>query len=86
MYKLVYTKQAQRDAKKLAQFNLKKNAEKIMEIVKKDPFQKSPPYERLLGDLAGSFSRRVNIQHRIVYQVYAEEKVVKIIRIWTHYE
>ncbi|HKK65209.1 MAG TPA: Txe/YoeB family addiction module toxin [Clostridia bacterium] len=86
MYKLVYTKQAQKDANKLAQSNLKKNAEKILEILKNDPFQKYPPYERLLGDLSGAFSRRVNIQHRIVYQVYEEEKVVKVIRMWTHYE
>jgi len=86
LYKLVYTKQAQKDAKKLAQSNLKKNAEKILEILKNDPFQKYPPYERLLGDLSGAFSRRVNIQHRIVYQVYEEEKVVKVIRMWTHYE
>jgi len=86
LYKLVYTKQAQKDANKLAQSNLKKNAEKILEILKNDPFQKYPPYERLLGDLSGAFSRRVNIQHRIVYQVYEEEKVVKVIRMWTHYE
>ncbi len=86
MYKLVYTKQAQKDAKKLTQSNLKKNAEKILDILKEEPFKKFPPYERLLGDLAGSFSRRINIQHRIVYQVYENEKIVKIIRMWTHYE
>jgi len=86
LYKLVYTKQAQKDAKKLTQSNLKKNAEKILDILKEEPFKKFPPYERLLGDLAGSFSRRINIQHRIVYQVYENEKIVKIIRMWTHYE
>ena len=86
MYKLVYTKQAQKDAKKLTQSNLKKNAEKILELLEENPFQEYPPYERLLGDLAGSFSRRINIQHRIVYQVYEKDKVVKIIRMWTHYE
>ena len=84
MYKLVYTKQAQRDAKKLTQLNLKTNAEKILDILRKNPFKKYPPYEKLLGDLAGAFSRRINIEHRIVYQVYEKEKIVKIIRMWTH--
>lgn len=86
MYKLVYTKQAQKDAKKLTQSNLKKNAENILELLQEDPFITYPPYERLLGDLSGAFSRRINIQYRIIYQVYEEEKVVKIIRMWTHYE
>ena len=86
MYKLVYTKQAQKDAKKLTQSNLKKNAENILELLQEDPFITYPPYERLLGDLSGAFSRRINLQHRIIYQVYEEEKVVKIIRMWTHYE
>ncbi len=86
MYKLIYTRQAQKDAKKLAQSGLKKNALKIMEIIKKDPFQNPPSYEKLLGDLAGAYSRRINIQHRIVYQVYEKEKIVKVIRMWTHYE
>jgi Txe/YoeB family toxin of toxin-antitoxin system len=86
MYKLIYTRQAQKDAKKLAQSELKKNALKILEIIKKDPFQNPPSYEKLLGDLAGACSRRINIQHRIVYQVYEKEKIVKVIRMWTHYE
>jgi Txe/YoeB family toxin of toxin-antitoxin system len=86
LYKLVYTKQAQKDAKKLTQSNLKKNAENILELLQEDPFITYPPYERLLGDLSGAFSRRINIQYRIIYQVYEEEKVVKIIRMWTHYE
>jgi toxin YoeB len=86
VYKLVYTKQAQKDAKKITQSNLKKNAEKILEIIKENPFKEYPPYEKLLGDLSGSFSRRINIQHRIVYQVYEKKKIVKIIRMWTHYE
>ena len=86
MYKLVYTKQAQRDAKKLTQLNLKTNAGKILDILRKNPFKKYPPYEKLLGDLAGAFSRRINIEHRIVYQVYEKEKIVKIIRMWTHYK
>ena len=86
MYKLIYTRQAQKDAKKLAQSGLKRNASKILEIIKEDPFQNSPSYEKLLGDLAGAYSRRINIQHRIVYQVYEKEKIVKVIRMWTHYE
>jgi len=86
LYKLVYTKQAQKDAKKLTQSNLRKDAEKILDILKEDPLKKYSPYKRLLGDLSGSFSRRINIQHRIVYQVYEKEKIVKIIRMWTHYE
>jgi len=86
MYKLIYTRQAQKDAKKLAQSGLKRNASKILEIIKEDPFQNPPSYEKLLGDLAGAYSRRINIQHRIVYQVYEKEKTVKVIRMWTHYK
>ena len=86
MYRLIYTKQAQKDAKKITQSNLKKNAEKILELLKEDPFKEYPPYEKLLGDLAGAFSRRINIQHRILYQVYEKDKIVKIIRMWIHYE
>jgi len=86
MYNLVFTKQAQKDAKKLTSSNLKKKAEKILDILKLDPFCDYPPYEKLIGDLTGSFSRRVNIQHRIVYQIIEEKKIVKIIRMWTHYE
>jgi Txe/YoeB family toxin of toxin-antitoxin system len=86
LYKLVYTKQAQKDAKKIMQSNLKTNAEEILNILREDPFKKYPPYERFLGDLASSFSRRISIQHRIVYQVYEKEKIIKIIRMWTHYE
>ena len=83
--KLFYTKQAQKDAKKLSRSNLKKNAQELLEILKKDPFVKPPEYEALVGDLKGSYSRRIHIQHRIVYQAYEKEKVVKIIRMWTHY-
>jgi len=83
---LVYTKQAQKDAKKLASSTLKKKAKKLLKILEQDPFQNPPPYEKLVGDLAGAYSRRINIQHRIVYQVYDEEKTIKIIRLWTHYE
>ena len=86
MYKLTYTRQAQKDAKKLAQSGLKRNASKILEIIKEDPFQNPPSYEKLLGDLAGAYSRRINIQHRIVYQVHEKEKIVKVIRMWTHYK
>lgn len=85
-WKLVYTKQAQTDAKKLAAAGLKPKAEAILKILETDPFQAHPPYEKLVGDLAGAYSRRINIQHRIVYQVLAEEKIVKVIRMWTHYE
>ena len=81
MYKLVYTRQAQKDTRKLASSGLKKSALKILEIIEKDPFQKPPSFEKLLGDLAGAYSRRINIQHRIVYQVYEEEKTVKVIRM-----
>ena len=86
MYKLIYTRQAQKDAKKLAQSGLKRNASKILEIIKEDTFQNSPSYEKLLGDLADAYTRRINIQHRIVYQVHKKEKIVKVIRMWTHYK
>ena len=86
MYKLIYTRQAQKDAKKLAQSGLKKNALKILGIIEKNPFQKTPSFEKLLGDLVGAYSRRINIQHRIVYQIYEKEKIIKVIRMWTHYE
>ena len=83
---LVYTKQAQKDAKKLASSRLKNKAKELLKILEENPFQNPPPYEKLVGDLAGAFSRRINIQHRIVYQVYEKEKTIKIIRLWTHYE
>lgn len=86
MWKLVYTKQAQKDAKKLSASGLRKKAEKLLEILRVNPYQVPPPFEKLVGDLSGAYSRRINIQHRIVYQVVENEKVVKIIRLWTHYE
>lgn len=86
MYTLLYTKHAKKDARKLAESNLKKRAQEILKILEQDPFQEYPPYENLIGDLTGSFSRRINIQHRIVYQVLEEDKIVKILRMWTHYE
>jgi Txe/YoeB family toxin of toxin-antitoxin system len=85
-WRLVYTNQARRDAKKLARSGLKPQAERLLEILAKNPYQTPPPYERLLGDLAGASSRRINIQHRLVYQVLDDIKTVKIIRMWTHYE
>ena len=85
-WKLVYTSQAQKDAKKLKESGLKEKALMILEIIEKDPFQTPPSYEKLLGELSGLYSRRINIQHRIVYQVYKKIKTVKILRMWTHYE
>lgn len=85
-YQLVFTKQAQKDAKKLASSGLRTKAENLLDILQTNPFQSPPPYEKLIGDLSGAFSRRINIQHRLVYQVYELEQVVKVIRLWTHYE
>jgi toxin YoeB len=85
-WRLVYTKQAQKDANKLASSNLKEKAEELLVVLKKNPFQNPPPYEKLVGDLSGAYSRRINIQHRLVYEVIESEQVVKIIRMWTHYE
>ncbi len=86
IWKLVYTGQAQKDAKKLARSGLKPNALELLEIIRKNPFQNPPPYEKLVGDLKGAYSRRINIQHRLVYQVLEPEQTVKVIRLWTHYE
>jgi len=85
-WELVFTKQAQKDAKKLSSAGLRPKAEALLEVLRKNPFQNPPPYEKLVGDLAGSYSRRINIQHRLAYQVLTEEKTVKVIRLWTHYE
>jgi Txe/YoeB family toxin of toxin-antitoxin system len=85
-WQLLYTKQAQKDAKKLASAGLKPKAEELLEILRQDPFRTPPPFEKLVGDLFGAYSRRLNIQHRLVYQVYEEERFVKVIRLWTHYE
>ena len=84
-YRIVYAKQAQKDAKKIARSNLKEKALELINLLQEDPFRKPPEYEALVGDLSGTCSRRINIQHRLVYQVYEEEKVVKILRMWTHY-
>jgi len=85
-WQLVFSKHAQKDAKKLAAAGLKSNARDLLAILASDPFQKPPPYEKLVGDLAGAYSRRINIQHRLVYEVFAEERVVRVLRMWSHYE
>jgi len=86
MWKIYYTKKAQKDARKLASSGLKNKAEVLLQIISENPYQNPPPYEKLVGDLSGTLSRRINIQHRLVYQVYEQEKSVKILRLWTHYE
>ena len=85
-WRIVFTKQAQKDAKKLSVSGIKSKAEDIIEILRQNPYQTPPPYEKLVGDLSGAYSRRLNIQHRIVYQVFNDDKIVKVIRMWTHYE
>jgi toxin YoeB len=85
-WRIVFTRQAQKDAKKLAASGLKSKAEALLEILTKNPFQAPPPYEKLIGDLSGAYSRRINIQHRLVYQIYRKERAVKVLRMWTHYE
>jgi Txe/YoeB family toxin of toxin-antitoxin system len=85
-WELVYTKHAQKDARKLAASGLKRKAQGLLKVLKENPYQNPPPYEKLVGDLSGAYSRRINIQHRLVYQVLEEEHVVKVLRLWTHYE
>ncbi len=85
-YQLVYTKQAQKDAKKISSSGLKSKVQNLLKILEQDPFQEYPPFEKLQGDLLGAYSRRINIQHRLVYQVYLEKKMIKILRMWSHYE
>ncbi len=85
-WSVVYTRQAQKDAKKIASSNLKPQAQRLLDLIARNLFQNPPPYEKLMGDLDGAYSRRINIQHRLVYQVYAAEHTVKVLRIWTHYE
>ena len=86
MYKIIYSSQAQKDAKKADRAGLKNNIEKLIKIPENNPYQNPPPFEKLIGDLLGIYSRRINIQHRLLYQIYENEKTVKIIRMWTHYE
>ena len=85
-WQIVFTKQAQKDARRLAESNLRPKAERLLALLAEDPFQKPPPFAKLVGDLSGAYSRRINIQHRLVYQVLQKERVVKVIRLWTHYE
>ena len=85
-WKLVYTRRARKDARKLASSGLKPKAQELLALLAEDPYRKPPPYEKLVGDLGGAISRRINIQHRLVYQVLEEERVVKILRLWSHYE
>ena len=86
MWEIYYTKQAKKDAKKLTSAGLKKKAQGILVLIQENPYQNPPPYEKLVGDLDGTYSRRINIQHRVVYQVLEKEKIVKVLRLWTHYE
>jgi toxin YoeB len=85
-WKLVYTKQAQKDGKKLVSRGLKQNARELLTIIAEEPFCKPPPFEKLIGDLAGAYSRRINFQHRLVYQVLEDERTIKVLRLWSHYE
>lgn len=85
-WRIVFTKHAQKDAKKLASSGLKVKAQSLLDILSINPFQTPPSYEKLVGDLAGTYSRRINIQHRLIYQIIESEKVVKVLRMWTHYE
>lgn len=84
-WQLVFTRQAQKDARKLAAAGLKTKAEALLAVLRDNPFQTPPPFEKLVGDLSGAYSRRINIQHRLIYQVYEDLRTVKIIRMWTHY-
>ena len=85
-WEIVYTKQAQKDSKKLKSAGLKSKAEALLQILQENPYQTPPPFKKLVGDLQGAYSRRINIQHRLVYQILSDIKVVKVIRMWTHYE
>lgn len=85
-WKLLYTRQAQKDAKKIVAAGLKEKAQNILAILEANPYQSPPQFEKLVGDLTGAYSRRINIQHRIVYQIFEDEKIVRILRMWTHYE
>ena len=85
-WQVVYTKQALKDARRIVQAGLKVKAQKLLEILEQDPFTSPPPFEKLIGDLDGAYSRRINIQHRLVYQIYKKQRVVKVLRMWTYYE
>ena len=86
IWRLLFTKAAQKDAKKLAAAGLKPKAEALLEVLARDPYQTPPPFEKLVGDLSGAYSRRITIQHRLVYQILEDERIVKVLRMWTHYE
>ncbi len=86
MWELYFTRQAKKDARKLAAAGLREKAEALLAIIQDNPYQTPPPYEKLVGDLSGAFSRRINIQHRLVYQVLDDQKTIKVLRLWTHYE
>ena len=86
MWRIVFTQQARKDAKKIAAADLKTKVEQLLDILRIDPFRTPPSFEKLIGDLSGAFSRRISIQHRLVYQVYEKDNIVKVIRMWTHYE
>jgi Txe/YoeB family toxin of toxin-antitoxin system len=85
-WQIVYSKHALKDARKLAESGLKTKAQELLAILTNDPFQNPPPYEKLVGDLAGAYSRRINIQHRLVYEVFQEQRVVRVLRMWSHYD
>lgn len=85
-WRIVFAKHAEKDAKKLAAAGLKSKAQELLAVLSSDPFQNPPPFEKLVGDLAGAYSRRINIQHRLVYEVFIDERVVRVLRMWTHYE
>jgi toxin YoeB len=85
-WQVVYARQAMKDAKKLAENGLKPKAQALLAVLANDPFQNPPPFEKLVGDLAGAYARRINIQHRIVYEIFARERTVRVLRLWTHYE
>lgn len=86
MWELRFTSQAQKDAKQLSACGLKKKAQELLDIVRNNPYQNPPPYEKLIGDMSGAYSHRINIQHRLVYQILEKEKIVKVLRMWTHYQ
>jgi toxin YoeB len=86
MWEIVYAKQVAKDAKKISQAGLRENVEKLLAVLRENPFQNPPPYEKLIGDLQGVYSRRINLHHRLVYEVFPDEKIVRILKMWTHYE
>jgi Txe/YoeB family toxin of toxin-antitoxin system len=86
MWQLYFTKQAAKDAKKIAASGLKEKTKELLDIIQNNPYQTPPPYEKLVGDLSGAYSRRINIQHRLVYQIFEQEQAIRVLRMWTHYE